>query len=53
MVTVINFVCDKRFEIVETGNDCSRGGEGKTPKEVILSMHGTYFQLHNMVVLFK
>jgi hypothetical protein len=33
MVRVINFACDKRFEIVETGNDCSRGGEGKTPRK--------------------
>jgi len=44
MVRVINFACDKRFEIVETGNDCSRGGEWKTPKDVIPRMHGTYFQ---------
>jgi len=53
MFRVINFACDKRFEIVETGNDCSIGGEGKTSKDVIPSMRGTYFYLHSMAVLFK
>jgi hypothetical protein len=51
MLIVTNFACDKRFEIFETGNNCSRGGEGKASKDVIPNMHGTYFQPHSMAVL--